>query len=170
MKSRMFQHRILFPFLLLLPLLLLACGKKEPTRWDAVQKETTTNKTPAVSKDAEAGGSFNKFFPKGGGDFDIVFKQEKKGFAQASLKKSGKDVATLAVSDTTSTPDTAAKYKTATDKIGSYPAVANGSMGTSILVSDRFQVQIRSTGPTFSKSDREEWIQKFDLDGLSKLK
>jgi predicted small lipoprotein YifL len=164
------KDRIVWPLLFLLAALsLVGCGKKEPNRFDAVQK-ATENKAPAVAKEAEAGSSFNKFFPKQGDGFDIVYKQEKKGFAQASLKQSGKDVATLSISDTSSTPDTLKKFASSTEKIGGYPSAANGSMGTSVLVADRFQVQVRSVGPTFTKADREAWLQKFDLDGLSRLK
>src|SRR5665811_1185473 len=67
---------------------------QEPTRWDEVQKETRRG-APAVAKDAVPGAEFNKLFPKPDGDFDVIFSQEKPGFAQAKLVKKGQDVAML---------------------------------------------------------------------------
>jgi hypothetical protein len=46
---------------------------------------------------------------------------------------------------------------------------ASGSKGTSILVSDRYQVQIRSMDPSFGEAERLEWLPKFDLYSLSNL-
>ena len=73
-------------FVVLLPWasLALAGCYPEPTRWDDVQKQTRHN-APSVAKDAVAGAMFNKLFPKPAGDYDIVYTQEKPGFAQAKL-------------------------------------------------------------------------------------
>ena len=43
-------------------------------------------------------------------------------------------------------------------------------MATAVLVGDRFQVKVLSRSPEFTVSDRETWLAKFDLKGLSKLK
>jgi hypothetical protein len=82
------------------------------------------------------------------------------------LKKAGKEVATLTIFDTKSSPAAAAKFQQSTKKIAGYPATTLGTMQTSILVNNRYQVSVRSTDPSL---DKEAWLQKFDLNGLSKL-
>ncbi len=158
---------------LLLSVLLLSasgCATKAPSRFDAVQQESSRQKSgQAVAKNATQGSEFNKLFPASGAGFDRVFTQEKKGFAEANLKKGGKVLAQLAVSDTSSTPTTAAGYSNSTKKIGGYPAKTLGSTKTSILVG-KYQVTAISKDPSFSASDRETWLQKFNLSGLSRLK
>ena len=116
------------------------------------------------------GSKFNKLFPKPDGDYTLVYTQEKNGFAEAKLNYKGNEAATLAISDTATNPSAVDKYKTAAKKISSYPAVAVGDNGTAILVADRFQVQVRSKDATFTASDRETWLAKFDLAGLAALK
>jgi hypothetical protein len=147
-----------------------ATKAKEPGRFDAVQQESSGKRSSqAVDKNATQGSEFNKLFPASGGGFDRVFTQEKKGFAEANLKKGGKLVAQLAVSDTTSTPKTAADYSKSTKKIAGYPAKTLGSTKTSVLVG-KYQVSVISKDASFAASDREAWIQKFNLNGLSRLK
>lgn len=120
---------------------------------------------------AVAGGALNKFFPNDADGFDRVFTQEKNGFAMANLKKGGKKVASLSINDTAASPSTRDKFKSASRKIGGYPAVSEGmSSGLAILVADRYQVKIRAEGPELSDSDLEAWLQKFDLAGLAALK
>lgn len=116
------------------------------------------------------GGDFNKFFPKKSGDFDVTFTQEKAGMAQAKLKKSGKEVATLTISDLINNSSAAEKFKNSTTKIAGYPSASSGSKGTTLLVGNRFQVQVRSKGSDFSESDRKMWLEKFNLRGLAGLK
>lgn len=141
---------------------------REPTPWDAVQEKTRRN-APAVAREALPGALFNKMFPRPAGDFDIVYTQEKPGFAEASLVKKGEDVATLAIFDTVSNPTAADKYKDTPETFEGYPIVEIGKNGTGILVAQRFQVQIRSKDASFSKFDREDWLKKFDLANLAKL-
>ncbi|HEY9806699.1 MAG TPA: hypothetical protein V6D04_09025, partial [Candidatus Obscuribacterales bacterium] len=74
-----------------------------------------------------------------------------------------------AISDTASNPSAAAKYQQSTRTIAGYPAVETGTTATSVLVGDRYQVKVLSRDPGFTKSDREAWLQKFDLDGLKDL-
>lgn len=163
-------RRILAALLLSVLLLTTACAQKAPGRFDQVQAESTKQKSgQAVVKNATQGSEFNKLFPSEQAGYQRVFTQEKKGFAEANLKKGGKTVAQLAVSDTTSTPSAAAKYSSSTKKIGGYPAVTLGNTQTSILVG-KYQVKAISKDPSFTASDREAWIQKFNLGGLARLK
>ncbi|MEA5578823.1 hypothetical protein [Anabaena sp. UHCC 0451] len=163
-------RRILASLLLSVLLLTTACTAKAPNRFDQVQQESTKQKSgQAVSKNATQGSKLNKFFPTGEDDYDRIYTQEKKGFSEANLKKDGKVVAQLAISDTTSTPTVASKYANSTKEIDGYPAVELGKTQTSVLVG-KYQVKVISKDPLFNSSDREDWIEKFDLDGLAKLK
>lgn len=160
-------RKILAPLLLSLLLLITSCAQQPANRFDQAQQQSTQKKSgQAVVKDATQGSNFNKFFPKSGNGYERIYTQEKKGTSQAKLKKDGKDVATLTIFDTKSSPTTAAKFQQSTKKIAGYPATTLGNSQTSILVNNRYQVTVRSTDPTFN---REAWLQKFDLNGLSRL-
>jgi hypothetical protein len=147
--------------------LLVGCGKKE-TRWDSAQEQSANNQ-PATSDESVAGGSFNKFFPAEEEGFEVIFTQEKTGFAQAKLKNDGTDVAQLSITDTVNNPEAAEKYAESSETLAGFPLAAIGSKGTGILVADRYQVQVRSLDDSFTEFDRDDWLQKFDLDGLSQL-
>jgi hypothetical protein len=163
--------KILAPLLLSLLLLVASCAKQPPSRFEQAQQQSSQQKSgQAVVKDSTQGAEFNKFFPKGGDGYQRVFTQEKKGFAEAKLKKGGKDVAMLAVSDVKNTPSAVTKYQLSTKKIAGYPAATTGSTQTSVLVNNRYQVKVLSRDPSFTANDREAWLQKFDLGGLSGLK
>lgn len=96
--------RRLAPMLVGLIFLVTACSSA-PNKYDQVQKDTTGfGKPAAVSKEAQKGGTFNQFFPKSEGDFDVVPSQEKKGFAAYKLNKDGATLATLSINDTISLP------------------------------------------------------------------
>lgn len=84
------------------------------------------------------------------------------------MKTDGNDVAVLSISDTTSTPTAAAKFKSSTKKINGYPAVEVGNTQTAILVGNRYQVKISSRDQAFTASDRAAWLKKFNLDGLAR--
>lgn len=155
---------------LTLVLLISGCQTKPPSQFAQAQQDSSKPKVTAVAKDATQGGEFNKFFPKPGAGYERVYTQEKKGFAEAKLKKDGKEVAMLAVSDTKSLPSAALKFANATTKIAGYPSVEMGTTQTSVLVKDRYQVKVISKAPSFTKDDRATWIGKFDLKGLEKLK
>jgi hypothetical protein len=165
-------RKALMPIVLSVVLLLSACSSKEPSKYATTQKETTGRSAPAaVAKNAEAGGDFNKFFPQGDAGFARVFSQEKKGFAEAKLNKGGKNVAVLSISDTISLPAAAKKYEKSTTKIGSYPMLDEAiPKSTGVLVNNRYQVKVASRDPSFTAIDRQAWLKKFNLDGLSKLK
>lgn len=167
-------RRVLAALLLCLLILTTACQPKTPGRFDQAQKESTEQRSgQAIAKEATQGSEFNKFFPQPQEGYERVYTQEKKAFSEAKLKKDGKDLAVISISDTQGvkgTSNPADKFKTSTLTIAGYPAVTQGSTGTAILVGDRYQVKVQSRNPSFTASDREAWIQKFNLDGLSRLK
>ncbi len=169
------RRKILAAFLLSIVLLTTACTPKTPGRFDQVQQESSQQKSgQAVAKNATQGEKFNKLFPPNQAGYQQVFAQEKKGFASAKLKKDGKELAMLTISDTTSsdaasTPTAAAKFSNSTKKIAGYPAVEVGKTQTAILVG-KYQVKVLSSNPSFTASDRADWIEKFNLAGLAKLK
>lgn len=146
----------------------LAGCYQEPSRWDQAQKPMRRN-APATSREALAGGEFNKFFPRPGEGYDVIYTQEKTGQAIAMLKKGGAEVATLSIFDTVSNPESADKFKDAGASLEGYPVVAVGESGTALLVGDRFQVQVRSKDANFGRADREQWLRRFDLANLDQL-
>lgn len=164
-------RKILAPLLLSLLLLVTSCAQEPPSRFEQAQQESSQQRSgQAVDKNATQGSEFNKFFPRGGNGYERVFTQEKKGFAEAKLKQGGKDVAMLAISDTTSLPSAAAKFQQSTKQIAGYPAVEMGKTQTAVLVNNRYQVKVLSRDPSFTPSDREAWLQRFDLNGLARLR
>ncbi len=162
-------RQIFLVFCLSTLLLLTSCATQAPSRFDQAQQESSGRGSSAVVRESESGGSFNKFFPPSGAGYERVYTQEKKGFAEAKLKKAGKEVAILAISDTLNNPNALKKFENSDQKIAGYPAVSQGSTGTAVLVGDRFQVKVLSRDPAFSESDRQAWLEKFDLDGLAKV-
>jgi hypothetical protein len=87
------------------------------------------------------------------------------------LNKGGKNVAVLSISDTISLPAAAKKYEKSTSKISSYPLLDEAALkSTGVLVNNRYQVKVASRDPSFTSTDRQAWLKKFNLDGLSKLK
>lgn len=164
-------RKFLVTFFLAGCLLLNACGQQPTSRFDDAQQASTSKGATAVVDDAQAGSSFNRFFPDSGSGYERVYSQEKKGFAQAKLKKDGKEIAILSISDVLNSPSPNAvtKFQDSTQQINGYPMVSQGSTGTALLVNDRYQVKIRSKDDSFTPADREKWLQKFNLRGLSKL-
>ena len=160
-------HRFVAPLLLVVFLTVTGCAASEPSRWDEAQQQTSGQ--TAVSEEAVSGSQLNQFFPEGGGDYDRVFTQEKDGFAQASLKQDGREVALLSISDTAGNPQAAQKFAQSNSTIAGYPAVQVGNSQTAVLVGDRYQVKAISKDPSFTDSDRQAWIEKFNLSGLSQL-
>ncbi|MDJ0677300.1 MAG: hypothetical protein QNJ36_18285 [Calothrix sp. MO_167.B42] len=164
-------RKILTALLLSIVLLTTACTPKEPGRFDQAQQESSRQRSgQAVARKATQGSNFNKIFPTSADGYQRVFTQEKKGFSQAKLKKDGKDMAVLSISDTSSNPSAAAKYSNSTAKIAGYPAREIGNTSTAILVNDRYQVKISSRSPSFTASDRQNWIEKFNFSGFTRLK
>jgi hypothetical protein len=169
LRSPVSSRVLLLPIVLTLALSTYSCVQQAPSRYDQVQQETSQKGSKAVSKEAVNGTEFNKLFPKSGNGFSMVPSQEKRGFAEYKVNKGGKNVAVLSINDTISNPSAAEKYRQSTAKIAGYPAVEQGTQGTGILVGDRFQVKAQSRDPSFTKQDRATWLQKFDLNGLSRL-
>ncbi len=155
--------------MLAIALFISGCQSQEPSRFAEAQKESNKPGVVAVAKDATQGSQFNKYFPKPAAGYERVYSQEKKGFAEAKLKKDGKELAMLSISDTTSLPAAAAKYQNSPEKISGFPAMTMGNTQTGVLVG-KYQVKVLSRDPAFTKEDREQWISKFDLKGLSQLK
>jgi hypothetical protein len=159
---------ILIPALLAFALAGGCKGDADNQRWQAAEKETKGK--PAVANDAVEGGSLNRFFPKEGeGDFSITFKQEKDGFAMASVSHDSVEQATISLTDLKGQDDAVDKFSGAPMKIAGHPAMADGSKGTKALVAGRFQVSVRSSADTFTEEDRKTWIESFDLAGLEAM-
>ena len=150
-------------------LLVTSCAQQAPSRFDQAQEASTSKGATAVVKDSQTGSNFNRYFPSSTGSYTRVYSQEKQGFAQAKLNKDGQEVAILSISDTLNNPTATAKFKQSGQKIAGYPAVNQGSKSTAILVGDRYQVKVRSKDDSFTEEDRQDWLSKFDLRGLSRL-
>lgn len=149
-------------------ILAAACGPKyDSQRWQEAEKASKNQ--PAVSKQAVKGEDLNQFFPKAEAPYSLTFKQEKAGFALAELEKNGKNVASMAISDTASEPAARDKFASSSLEVAGHPAALSGSLGTAVLVAGKYQVQVRSMNPGLTPKEREVWIAKFDLDGLSTL-
>jgi hypothetical protein len=93
---------------------------------------------------------------------------DKKPVAGGKLKKSGEEVAKLSINDLANNTSGLSKFQSSDDDIDGYPAVQVGKNQTAVLVGDRYQVKVQST--TLKPSDREDWIEKFNLSGLARLK
>ena len=150
-------------------LLFTSCSQQAPSRFDTAQQESTSKGATAVVKDSQPGSAFNRYFPDSADGYERVYSQEKKGFAQAKLKQEGKEIAIMSISDVLNNPSTVEKFQSSSSQINGYPEVSQGSTGTAVLVNNRYQVKIRSKDSSFSQSDREKWLKRFDLRGLSKL-
>lgn len=161
--------KILVAFVLLVSLLVSACSATTAPPPATDQSSSGNVETVAVSDPAK-GGAFNKFFPKGQSGYNVVFAQEKTGFAEAKLNQGGENVAMLSINDIANNPSAATKYKESTSTIAGYPAVNQGKNTTAILVGNRYQVKVQSRAESFTASDRQNWLQRFNLNGLAKLK
>jgi hypothetical protein len=105
-------------------LLLLAGCKEEATRWDQAQEQTQGRQAPAAAKELVEGGDLNRFFPQIKSPFDIVFKHEKQGMAQASLQKNGQELAVLSIADTTNNLSAKEKYANSPEMLDGHPMAA----------------------------------------------
>jgi hypothetical protein len=150
-------------------LLLTSCGQQTPSRFDGAQQSSTGKGATAVVDKSQSGGTFNRYFPGSADGYERVYSQEKQGFAEAKLKKDGQEIAILAISDVLNNPSTVDKFKQSSSQIGGYPVISQGNTATAVLVNNRYQVKIRAKDASFSQSDREKWLSKFDLRGLSNL-
>lgn len=160
-------RKFVIAFSLIGCLLLTSCGSTTTSRFDEAQQESTSSATTVVNN-AQSGSTFNRYFPDSSNEYERVYTQEKKGFAQAKLKREGKEIAILSISDVANT-SAVNKFQDSSSKIKGYPAIEQGKTATAILVNDRYQVKIRSKDSSFTQSDRQKWLGKFNLRGLTKL-
>ncbi len=156
-------------FCLAVLLFLTSCTAAPPSEFDQAQQESTQSGAAAVADTAVSGGSLNQYFPQPAEDYDLVYAQEKTGFAQAKLKQAGTEVAVLSIADIRNNPDAAQKYADSAETLGGYPLAAQGNTGTGVLVADRFQVKVQSRAESFTEGDRQAWLEQFNLDGLAAL-
>lgn len=157
-------------------LMLISACQQAPSRWETTQDTPPAIEAPVADTAADAaeievlpGSRFNAFFPAEGDGYERIYTQEKSGFAEAKLKQEGAELAMLSVSDTAANPTAATKYQGSDRTIAGYPATDIGSTSTGLLVGDRIQVKVLSRSDDFGPSDREVWLEKFDLAGLESL-
>lgn len=163
-------RRIIVSLMLVVMLVVgTGCTAQPPSQFEQAQEQSQKPGAIAVAKNATQGSEFNKFFPQPQEGYERVYTQEKKGFAEAKLKKDGKDLAMLSISDTISLPSAAQKFQQSNSRISGYPAVNIGNTQTAVLVNDRYQVKVLSRDPSFTQADRVSWLEKFDLQGLGQL-
>ena len=153
-------------------LTLSACTSQPPSRFEQAQQQSIDagSKNTAVEKEAVKGEKFNDIFPSSSNGYEVVFTQEKDGFVQAKLKSQGENLATLAIFDTISNPSARDDFANASDDVQGFPLVKKGSNGSSVLVSDRYQITIRSSNADFDEQQRKEWLEKFKLRQLADFK
>lgn len=138
--------------------------ERDSERWSQAEQET--RRQPAVSENAVEGKALNSFFPSVAAPYNLVYRQEKDGIVMASLQRDGKEVGTLAITDTANEPSARDKFKSPTGQVAGFPMASSGSQGTAILVNNRFQVQVRSVPGGITADERTKWLEKFDLNGL----
>ena len=164
------RHLLAIFFLLSLVLTTPACSTQEsPSRFDAAQQESTNSGGIAVTEDAVKGGQLNRYFPQDEKDYEIIYTQEKRGFAQAKLKQNGEEMALMSISDVANNPTATKKFQDSQDTLGNYPLVNQGSKATAVLVNNRYQVKIVARNDTFDATRRQQWLKKFDLNPLAEL-
>lgn len=137
---------------------------RDSERWTRTEQET--QRQPAVSENAVEGKALNDFFPRVSAPYNLVYRQEKDGFVLASLQRDGKEVGTLAITDTANEPSARDKFKSPAGQIAGFPMATSGSQGTAILINTRFQVQVRSVPGGLTPEERTKWLELFDLNGL----
>jgi hypothetical protein len=152
-----------------LALFLLLSGCAGTTSAPPGGQQSAEQVSQPVANTPVSGGAFNKFFPKGQGEYKVTFRQEKTGFAQAQLSQAGTDVALLSINDIANNPSAANKFNNSSQSIAGYPAVTQGKNTTAILVGDRYQVKVKSNTDSFTAGDREQWLKQFNLTGLARL-
>jgi hypothetical protein len=152
-----------------LALFLLLSGCAGTTSAPPGGQQSVEQVSQPVATTPVSGGAFNKFFPKSQGDYKVTFRQEKTGFAQAQLSQGETDMALLSINDIANNPSAAQKFNESSKTIAGYPAVTQGKNTTAILVGDRYQVKVKSNSDSFTPSDREKWLQQFNLTGLARL-
>jgi len=168
----MSRIRFLISLFLVLTIVLIApaCRDNEPSsRFESAQQQSTQPKATAVAEDSVKGEKLNRYFPNATNSYQIVYTQEKRGFAQAKLKENGEELALMSISDIANNPSASKKFKTSSDRINNYPVVNQGTKATAVLVNNRYQVKMVSRSNRFNETNRKQWLEKFDLDTLAQL-
>jgi len=128
----------------------------------------TAKPTAIAASDSKPGSAFNHFFPADGVEgHSRVYTAEKAGYAEAHLKKDGKEVATLSITDTHNDAEAKEKFAKATEKVQGHPLVTVGKNQSALLVKDRYQVKVSSQH--LDHDQRKAWIERFDLAGIDTL-
>ncbi len=172
MLKNMLNIRYIISIFLVLTLFLItpACSSNESSsRFDTAQQESTASGGVAVTEDAVKGGELNRYFPKNQNSYQVIYTQEKRGFAQAKLKQNGQEMALMSISDVANNPTATKKFQDSQETLQNYPVVNQGSKATAVLVNNRYQVKIVSRNETFDENSRQEWLKKFDLKTLAEL-
>lgn len=177
------QHRIagLSAFWVSAALLPAGCNEAPSTVQQQTQQQPTTvakeeaqspgaveEKQPPVDVDSAESGKFDPFFPKPEDGYEVVFQPEKPGYAQASLQDGDKELAVFSVFDIENNPIVQARFERSKEKVGEYPVLIEGSNLT-VLIAERYHVQVRSVAPEFGEAERKAWLEKFDLAGIAKM-
>ncbi len=147
-----------------------ACND-ENKKWEGAQASAEKRaEAKADAKDkgeapkAAEGGTLNKFFPPADTDgMSRTFEQEKDGFVQAKLSKTGTD-ATLSISDLVQNEEARKKFTDATEKLGDDPLTTVGKNQTTALIANRWQIKVSSQ--QLDHAARKVLLEKFDLAGL----
>ncbi|MBW4476292.1 MAG: serine/threonine protein kinase [Tolypothrix brevis GSE-NOS-MK-07-07A] len=147
--------------------------KKPPSPFNQVAQDSSRQKSGQVSPDSSANQrdyffryDFSKFFPLSDSEFQIVSSEQTAYHLKFFMKKDVKIVAALSISDIEDKNPYPANFANITKKIAGYPAIVD--INNTIILVGEFEVRVRSIDSSFTASDRIEWIQKFDLSGLSK--
>ena len=157
--------------LLILLVVLSACGKKAATPALVVaQEQPSSLMAQPVAGAASPAGALRPFFPQSGSGFTVEPVQEQSGYAETSLRMEFTEVAMLSIRDAAQDPATLAAFNNSAAQIGGFPTLEAGSSGTAILVANRFLVGVQAVAPDFAQTDREYWLQQFNLAGLAGLK
>ncbi|MEB3264466.1 MAG: hypothetical protein VKJ66_08865 [Synechococcus sp.] len=116
------------------------------------------------------GSAFNRLFPEPDTGEQLVFTQEKRGFAQARLRQGEELRALLSISDVITAPETRAKFQDSAAVLQGWPLVEQGSQASALLVADRFQVKVIGQGVGLDPQQRHALLEAFDLSGLAALR
>jgi hypothetical protein len=102
------------------------------------------------------------------GATDRVDRPAKEGIAEAVYKKGKDDLATLTITDTSGVAGVREDYKDVKETAAGFPLKTSGYTKSSILVADRYQVQIQS--PRLKAPERKALFEKMDLKALGAVK
>ncbi len=155
--------------LIALAMLASACQKDDKTDGTAsaaANKARTADETSGLGA-ARRGdaATLTRYFPPAGTDgAEQSVTAERDGYAEARLRREGKELATLTIEDLGGNGNARAKFQGASERVNGFPVTSVGDE-TTLLVKDRYQVRVTSSA--LRHDDRKVWLGKFDLYGLS---